>query len=198
MADDPQYAFRHALVRDVAYAQLPRSARAEKHRLAAEWIARSASRPDLVAHHYTEALSLVRAAHGDTAPLEEPARNALRAAGGRARSLGAFNEAMDLYRRALDLRPADRERSRRGSSPRARSRVAVAAGATEEPAGARPVRGGRRLLRGRRRGVVAVLRPLGGDRELGLRAAVHARSSSPSGAGRPRAWLRRSPRAGAS
>jgi tetratricopeptide (TPR) repeat protein len=110
MADDPEYAFRHALVRDVAYAQLPRSARAEKHRLAAEWIARSASRPDLVAHHYSEALSLVRAARGDTGPLEEPARNALRAAGDRARSLGAFNEAMELYRRALDLRPAGRER----------------------------------------------------------------------------------------
>src|SRR5581483_522334 len=33
MAGEPEFAFRHALVRDVAYAQLPRAARAEKHRL---------------------------------------------------------------------------------------------------------------------------------------------------------------------
>ena len=110
MADDPEYAFRHALVRDVAYAQLPRSVRAEKHRLAAEWIDRSASRPDLVAHHYGEALALARASGGDAAALEGPARKALRAAGDRARSLGAFNEATELYRRALDLRPGDAER----------------------------------------------------------------------------------------
>ena len=36
MAGEAEYAFRHALVRDVAYAQLPRASRAEKHRLAAE------------------------------------------------------------------------------------------------------------------------------------------------------------------
>ena len=46
MAGEPEFAFRHALVRDVAYAQLPRAARAEKHRLAAEWIAAGpATRP---------------------------------------------------------------------------------------------------------------------------------------------------------
>ena len=110
MADDSEYAFRHALVRDVAYAQLPRAARAEKHRLAAEWIARSATRPDLVAHHYAEALAVAQASGADTAPLEGPARSALRAAGDRARSLGAFNDATELYRRALDLRPGDAER----------------------------------------------------------------------------------------
>ena len=32
-----EYAFWHALVRDVAYGQIPRAARAERHR-AAEWI----------------------------------------------------------------------------------------------------------------------------------------------------------------
>jgi predicted ATPase/class 3 adenylate cyclase len=111
LSGDPEFAFRHALVRDVAYAQLPRAARAEKHRLAAEWIARSgAPRPDLVAHHYAEALELARATGADMAPLEGPAREALRAAGDRARSLGAYHDAVALYRRALELLPDGDER----------------------------------------------------------------------------------------
>src|SRR5439155_8293318 len=36
--DETEYAFAHALVRDVAYGQIPRAERAEKHRRAAEWI----------------------------------------------------------------------------------------------------------------------------------------------------------------
>ena len=38
IAADTEYAFRHVLVRDVAYAQIPRSRRADQHRRAAEWI----------------------------------------------------------------------------------------------------------------------------------------------------------------
>ena len=38
VAGEDEYIFRHALVRDVAYEQIPRSERAEKHRAAAEWI----------------------------------------------------------------------------------------------------------------------------------------------------------------
>ena len=110
MSDDAEYAFRHALVRDVAYAQLPRSARAEKHRLAADWIARSASRPDLVAHHYTEALTLAEATGAETTELESRARTALRAAADRARSLGAYDDATALYRRALALHAEDSQR----------------------------------------------------------------------------------------
>jgi len=111
IAGEQELAFRHALVRDVAYAQLPRAARAEKHRLAAEWIAAtSASRPDLVAHHYLQALALAGAAGADAAALGAPARAALRAAGDRAQSLGAFHDAIELYRRALELDPGDEER----------------------------------------------------------------------------------------
>ena len=35
---EPEYAFQHLLVRDVAYGQIPRAARADKHRAAALWI----------------------------------------------------------------------------------------------------------------------------------------------------------------
>ena len=74
MAGEAEYAFRHALVRDVAYAQLPRASRAEKHRLAAGWIeATAVGRPDLVAHHYGESLTLGRVAGSDVTALEQPA-----------------------------------------------------------------------------------------------------------------------------
>ena len=103
---ETEFAFRHALVRDVAYGQIPRAARADKHRRAAEWIAATApTRADLVAHHYLEALELTDAAGGDSTPLRDPARAALTAAGDRARSLGALGDALALYRRALTLAP---------------------------------------------------------------------------------------------
>ena len=50
-----QYSFHHALVRDVAYAQIPRAERANKHRLAAEWIealGRPEDHSETIAHHY--------------------------------------------------------------------------------------------------------------------------------------------------
>src|SRR5207245_388082 len=38
IADELQYSFRHVLVRDVAYGQLPRARRAESHERAAAWL----------------------------------------------------------------------------------------------------------------------------------------------------------------
>ena len=38
VAGEVEYSFRHALMRDVAYEQIPRAERAEKHRRAAEWM----------------------------------------------------------------------------------------------------------------------------------------------------------------
>ena len=38
VAADTEYAFRHVLMRDVAYGQIPRAQRADKHRRAAAWI----------------------------------------------------------------------------------------------------------------------------------------------------------------
>ena len=70
VASDTEYAFRHLLVRDVAYAQIPRPGRAEKHRLAAEWIGslaggRSEDRSEMLAHHYGAALEFARASGGE-------------------------------------------------------------------------------------------------------------------------------------
>ena len=109
---EDEIAFLHVLVRDVAYGQIPRAARAEKHRVAAEWIAslgvdRLEDRAELLAYHYGAALELTRAAGGDVSALETPARLALRAAGDRALALGAYPGAERAYEAALELWPAD-------------------------------------------------------------------------------------------
>jgi class 3 adenylate cyclase/tetratricopeptide (TPR) repeat protein len=110
VAAESEYAFRHLLVRDVAYSQIPRAQRAEKHRLAAEWLeglGRPEDHAELLAHHYSSALELARAAGADTSALSERARIALREAGDRADSLGAYPTAMAFYADALELWPHD-------------------------------------------------------------------------------------------
>jgi class 3 adenylate cyclase/tetratricopeptide (TPR) repeat protein len=62
-----EYSFWHLLIRDVAYSQIPRAARAEKHRAAAAWIEhmagdRVADHAELLAFHHEEALRLGEAA----------------------------------------------------------------------------------------------------------------------------------------
>jgi class 3 adenylate cyclase/tetratricopeptide (TPR) repeat protein len=101
-----QYAFRHVLVRDVAYGQIPRASRSEKHERAAEWIeslAAGRSQAELRAHHYLSALELARAARRELDGLEQRALEAAVDAGEHAASLGASAAAVRFYRSALDL-----------------------------------------------------------------------------------------------
>ena len=111
VADESQYTFWHVLVRDVAYAQIPRAARAEKHRLTGEWIESvapgRATLTELLAHHYTSALEYARLARQETAELVDRARIALRDAGDRALTLYAYPAAARFFRDALELWPAD-------------------------------------------------------------------------------------------
>jgi class 3 adenylate cyclase/tetratricopeptide (TPR) repeat protein len=108
-----EYTFRHALARDVAYAQIPRARRAESHLLVAEW-AEALGRPDdqaeKVAHHYLAALEYVGGAGGDVSPFAERARTAFRRAGDRALALNAYAAAAKFFGGALDLSPPDDER----------------------------------------------------------------------------------------
>ncbi len=105
--NDTEYAFRHALVRDVAYAQIPRAQRAEKHERAASWIeSLAADREDAIemrAHHLTQALEFADAAGQDTAELRGQARQALRQAGDRASRLDAYGAAVSHFQAALEL-----------------------------------------------------------------------------------------------
>jgi class 3 adenylate cyclase/tetratricopeptide (TPR) repeat protein len=105
-----QYAFRHVLVRDVAYAQIPRATRAERHGRVAEWIqrqVRSEDAAELVAHHYLSALEYARAAGLDVSELGARARVALRDAGRRAVALNAFANASRFFEAAAELTPED-------------------------------------------------------------------------------------------
>jgi class 3 adenylate cyclase/tetratricopeptide (TPR) repeat protein len=110
VADETEYAFGHLLVLDVAYGQIPRARRAEKHRLAAEWIealGRPEDQAELLAYHYLTALELARAAGAETGELIERARPALRGSGDRATRLGAYSAAKRFYGAALDLSQPD-------------------------------------------------------------------------------------------
>ncbi|HMK92125.1 MAG TPA: adenylate/guanylate cyclase domain-containing protein, partial [Thermoleophilia bacterium] len=85
IAGESEYAFRHALIREVAYDQLPRAARAIKHATIAEWaeLAERGGAAEVVAHHYVTALELAQAA-GErelTGRLLDPAVDALTVAG---------------------------------------------------------------------------------------------------------------------
>jgi class 3 adenylate cyclase/tetratricopeptide (TPR) repeat protein len=110
VATETEYAFGHTLVRDVAYGQIPRAVRADKHLRSAEWI-ESLGRPEdqaeMLAHHYLAALELARTAGESTDALAGGARGAFREAGDRALALEAYGGAARFYQAALDLWPED-------------------------------------------------------------------------------------------
>jgi class 3 adenylate cyclase/tetratricopeptide (TPR) repeat protein len=111
---ESEYAFRHALVRDVAYGQIPRARRGEAHLLAAGWfesLGRPEDHAETAAHHFLRALEYFRAIGGDIAPFAERARMALRRAGDRAHALNAFAASARFFGGALELSPPDEERA---------------------------------------------------------------------------------------
>ncbi len=103
---ETEYAFGHIIVRDVAYGQIPRSERADKHVRAAEWIealGRGEDQAELLAHHYGSALELLRASGRDVGDLPLRTRAALRAAGARALALNVFPAAASFFEAAQGL-----------------------------------------------------------------------------------------------
>jgi class 3 adenylate cyclase/tetratricopeptide (TPR) repeat protein len=112
MEGEQEYGFWHLLVRDVCYAQIPRSARAARHRSAADWIERKAGNrvedlADVLAHHFLTALELAGAAgHAEESKeLEAHAIRYLVLAGERALPLDVASAEAQLAR-ALELAPA--------------------------------------------------------------------------------------------
>ncbi len=91
LESEAEYSFWHALIRDVAYEQLPRAARAAKHAATGRWIESVAhERPvdlaEILAHHYSTALELARSTGQDqlAGELLDPAARSLGLAGDRA------------------------------------------------------------------------------------------------------------------
>ncbi len=108
--DQVEYAFWHSLIRDVAYGQIPRSARAEKHLAAARWIEATAGEragdvAELLVHHHEQALELSRAAgRGDVDELALSTGRVLVLAGERIQELDPAKAELS-FRKALELLP---------------------------------------------------------------------------------------------
>ncbi|HYS02628.1 MAG TPA: adenylate/guanylate cyclase domain-containing protein, partial [Candidatus Eisenbacteria bacterium] len=122
LAGQPEYSFKHVLLKDVAYASVPKARRARAHAETADWIAelagdRKEEFAELLAYHYEAA------AGGDGADLawEDPAeREAVRQkafdylvlAGAGARRRYLVSKAVELHEKALALARHDGERER--------------------------------------------------------------------------------------
>jgi DNA-binding SARP family transcriptional activator/tetratricopeptide (TPR) repeat protein len=104
--DAAQYTFKHALIRDVAYTQIPHAKRTAKHTCVAAWIESHTRRDDvaeLMAHHYLSALEYADAADIEEQKLAERTIEALCMAAERARHLYANSDATNYLRKALTL-----------------------------------------------------------------------------------------------
>jgi tetratricopeptide (TPR) repeat protein len=116
MAGEREFAFGHALARDVAYGELPRAVRARKHAGVAGWIEQKAGDrvedlAEILAHHYATALELARAA-GEAELADSVVRSAVRyltLAGDRAFPLDVA-AAESFYVRALEVAGPDSAR----------------------------------------------------------------------------------------
>jgi len=101
-----EYSFWHLLIRDVAYAQIPRAARADKHRAVAEWIEdmageRVSDHAELLAFHHEEAIRLKEATGAEVSRAErQAAARFLELAAEKMESLD-LPRAMDYLERAL-------------------------------------------------------------------------------------------------
>jgi class 3 adenylate cyclase/predicted ATPase len=111
LAGQREYAFKHVLIRDVAYSTLPKSVRARRHAEVGSFISeRAADRSEgviaMVAEHYGRAASLGAAADlepGELEQIEARALEALEAAGDASAGLYSNREAQGHYESALDL-----------------------------------------------------------------------------------------------
>jgi tetratricopeptide (TPR) repeat protein len=109
--DEPEFAFRHALIRDGAYDSLPKSLRADKHLGIAKWAAdRAGDRveeiAELIATHETEAVRYLDELGERRPEIERMAFEHAWAAARRTSALGLGAESTRWYREAERL--ADR------------------------------------------------------------------------------------------
>ena len=142
IAGQAEYAFSHALIREVCYGQIPRAGRARRHQRAAAWIEamagdRAGDHAEILAAHYTTALDLARAARDPLAgELAASAVRSLMLAGDRA--IGIDVQAAERhYAHALQLTsdtdPSHAELlARHGEALRQRGRFREAAHAYEQ------------------------------------------------------------------
>jgi class 3 adenylate cyclase/tetratricopeptide (TPR) repeat protein len=122
LSGEREYAIKHALTREVAYASLPRARRAQLHAAFAGWLERSGEASDeqsaLLAHHFAEAVrpdDLDLAWPGretEVADLRGKALSWAKRAAERAVSRYEIDEGLTLLRRAVELEPDTVEQGR--------------------------------------------------------------------------------------
>jgi hypothetical protein len=121
VAGETEYAIKHALTREVAYASIPKARRGRLHASLADWLNEGERTKDeyasLLAYHYAEAVrpedaDLVWGGdHAEHARIRDQAVVWLRRAGALARSRYELEEAVELLTRAVTLEPDERERA---------------------------------------------------------------------------------------
>src|SRR4051812_3305581 len=145
MGGEREFAFKHVLIRDVAYGMLPKAVRAQRHFEVARYVEeRAGDRTDevvaLLAEHYGSAASFAAEAQLDRGVRERidaKAFELLEAAGDAAAALYSNGEAFDHYGAACGLDAADpashaRVREKQGDVALLLGRVDAAASAWEE------------------------------------------------------------------
>jgi class 3 adenylate cyclase len=108
---ETEFSFSHALTRDVAYSQIRRSDRAQKHEAAAGWIeqlsGQRGDKAELLANHYQHAFALREQLGEDTTSLAPKARAAFSEAAHQAAAVCAHPAAARHYHAALQLTAED-------------------------------------------------------------------------------------------
>jgi class 3 adenylate cyclase/S1-C subfamily serine protease len=130
MEGETEFLFVHALVRDVAYGQLTRTDRAQKHAALARWLEeRTAGRTEdlaeILAYHFGTALEMANACGLDDLEdeLAEPTTRYLELAGGRAQPLDAAAAAAHFARAERVADEAAKPKRRWGLSRRTRRKL---------------------------------------------------------------------------
>ena len=117
VSGERELSFKHVLIRDVAYAMLPKAVRARKHAEVGEFIeTRAGERSEgvvaLLAEHYGRAAALAAEVHLDASELRALRAKAVgfgEAAGDASAALFSNREALAHYEAASDLADADEE-----------------------------------------------------------------------------------------
>lgn len=122
LSGEREYAIKHALTREVAYASLPKARRAQLHAAFARWLERSGEGTDehagLLAHHYAESvrpedLDLAWAGRDDeAAELREKALAWSKRAAQLAVGRYEIDEGLTLLHRAVEMEPDAAEQGR--------------------------------------------------------------------------------------
>jgi class 3 adenylate cyclase len=110
IAGEDSFRFRHALIRDAAYAALPKASRGELHERFAAWLEQRTGEDELVGYHLEQAHEYRAELGGPDPEIAARAGGLLAAAGRQAFARDDMPAALNLLERALALADLEEER----------------------------------------------------------------------------------------